>query len=112
MKSTEVENRIPVLILDSWNKPVVFVDTNHTIQYMNRAARRHYAKWGNTIGKSIFDCHNQNSRKIIEEAFKELAEGEEEIMIVNSARHRVYMKSVTDEKGEFIGYYERYDPPE
>ena len=50
--------KLLTLILDSWNESVVLVDTNHIIQYMNAPARMHYAKWGNIIGKSIFDCHN------------------------------------------------------
>ena len=49
------------LILDSWNNSVVFVDTSHVIRYMNAPARMHYAKWGDVLGKSIFDCHNPDS---------------------------------------------------
>jgi len=46
------------LLLDNWNESVVFVDTNHIIRYMNTPAKKHYAKWGEVLGKSIFDCHN------------------------------------------------------
>ena len=105
------EGRILSLLLDSWNKPVVFVDTDHRRQYMNGPARRHYSKWGDVIGKSIFDCHNELSGETIREVFARFAEGEREVMITDSPKHRVYMRAVRDEKGEVVGYYERYDPP-
>ena len=107
----EGESRILALLLDSWNKPVVFVDTDHRIQYMNKPARRHYSKWGDVIGKSIFDCHNPESGKTIREVFARFAEGTREVMITDSPKHRVYMRAVRDEEGKVIGYYERYDPP-
>ena len=101
------------LILDSWNKPLVFVDSDHIIRYINAAAKvKHEQKWGDILGKSIFDCHNEKSRKIIEEAVEEFKNGKDEIQIVNSPKHRVYISCVRDENGQFIGYYERYDPPE
>jgi DUF438 domain-containing protein len=100
-----------LLIFDSWNKPMVFVDTGHIIRYMNDPARRHYAKWGDVIGKSLLDCHNERSREIIKKSLVELTDGAREVEIVNSAKHRVYMRVVRDDRGELIGYYERYDPP-
>ena len=69
-----MDRNILKLILDSWNKPVVYVDNDHIIQYMNKPAKRHYSKWGNVIGKSIFSCHNAKSREIIENAYQELLE--------------------------------------
>ena len=106
-----MDGRILSLILDSWNKPIVYVDTDHIIRYMNKPAKRHYSKWGNVIGKSIFDCHSQKSREIIEKAYIDLIAGEREVMIVNSRKNRVYMRGIKDEKGELIGYYERYASP-
>ena len=116
MASDDVEGkandgRILSLILDSWNKPIVYVDTDHIIRYMNTPAKRHYSKWGDVIGKSIFHCHNQESKEVIERAFADLISGVKEIMIVNSSKHRVYMRGVRNEEGELVGYYERYDPP-
>ena len=110
-KTKEMKDKNLRLLLDSWNKPIVFVDTNHNIQYMNYPAQRHYSKWGDVIGKSIFSCHNENSQKIIEEAFLELVNGAREVLIVNSKKHRVYMRSVRNDAGSLIGYYERYDRP-
>ncbi len=99
------------LILDSWNKAVVFVDTNHIIQYMNSPAKKQYSKYGDVIGKSIFDCHNEKSGEIIRDCFEKLKNGLDEVLITDSEKHRVYMRSVSDENGIFIGYYERYEPP-
>lgn len=109
--TSAMDSRTLELLLDSWNKPVVFVDTDHRIRYMNRPARRHYAKWGDVIGKSIFDCHNSDSRRTIESAFRDLAGGAREVLISSSRKHRVYMRAVRKEGGELIGYYERYGSP-
>lgn len=98
-------------IFNSWNKPLVFVDTNHTIIYMNTPAKIHYAKWGDVIGKSIFHCHNEKSSQIIKDAFAKLKNGQEEVLILNNEKHRVYMRGARDEHASLIGYYERYDPP-
>lgn len=99
------------MLLDNWNKPIVLADTDHIIRFMNSAAKEHYSKWGNVIGKSIFDCHNETSCKIIGDSFVRLEKGEEEILLVNSAKHRVYMRGIRDENKNLIGYFERYEPP-
>lgn len=106
-----MEERLLSLLLDSWNKPVVFVDTDHVIRYMNRPARRTYAKWGDVIGKSIFHCHNELSRKKIQESYRNLESGKKEALITDSTKHRVYMRAVRDEDGTLVGYYERYELP-
>ena len=99
------------LILDSWNNSVVFVDTSHVIRYMNAPARMHYAKWGDVLGKSIFDCHNPDSCQIIRDCFARLQNGEEEILLADNEKQRVYMRGVRDNRGKLIGYFERYEPP-
>ena len=99
------------LIFDSWNESVVFVDTNHIIRYMNAPARMHYAKWGDVLGKSIFDCHNPDSCQMIRDCFIRLQNGIEEILFADDEKHRVYMRGVRDNRGKLIGYYERYEPP-
>jgi nitrogen-specific signal transduction histidine kinase len=98
-------------LLDSWNKPVVLVDTNHTIVYMNAPARVSFAKWGEIVGKSIFHCHNEQSSRIIRDVFEKLEKGQDEVLIADNERHRVYMRAVRDRDGRLVGYYERYDPP-
>jgi len=105
------KERILSLMLDNWNKAVVFVDTDHKIRYMNLPAKIKWAKWGNAIGKSIFDCHNEDSCKIIKKIFKQLKKGKEEVMFTNSKKHRVYMRGVRNKNGKLIGYFERFEPP-
>jgi DUF438 domain-containing protein len=87
------------------------VNCDHVIQYMNLPAKKHYAKWGDIIGKSIFDCHNENSIRIIRNCFSLLQNGEAEVLFKDSSKHRVYMRGVRDQKGNLLGYYERYEPP-
>lgn len=98
-------------LLDSWNKPVVLVDTSHTIVYLNEPARLAFAKWGDILGKSIFHCHNEHSCQTIRDHFRQLEDGQEEVLIADNERHRVYMRAVRDNSGKLIGYFERYDPP-
>ena len=48
-------------ILNSYPYPIVFVDNDYIIRYMNRNAEYHYYEergYKNLIGKSLFDCHN------------------------------------------------------
>jgi DUF438 domain-containing protein len=105
-----VESDIFTQILDSLIEQIVFVDTKHVIRYMNSPARIHYAKYGNLIGKSIFDCHNSNSCEIIKDTFPRLEKGSEEEFIYETDKNRVYMRSVRDSDKKLLGYYERYEP--
>ena len=54
-----------VSLLDSIDEEIVLVDTNHKIVFMNRRALENYKDRGgkSLIGESIFDCHNENSKK-------------------------------------------------
>ncbi|MBN2804828.1 MAG: PAS domain-containing protein, partial [Deltaproteobacteria bacterium] len=99
-------------ILDSWNKPIVFVDNEHIIRYMNEPALKHYAKWGNIIGKDIFHCHNSKSRDIILKLYEQMKQGENEVLITDNEKHKVYMRAVKDKSGNLLGYCERYEPPD
>ena len=99
------------LILDSWNEEVVFIDTNHIIQYVNAPAVKKYAKWGDMLGKSIFFCHNPESCRMIREMFARFQNGEDDILFVDNEKHRIYMRAVRDKQGKLFGYYERFEPP-
>jgi DUF438 domain-containing protein len=99
------------LIFDSWDEEVVFVDTNQIIRYVNAPAMKKYAKWGNILEKSIFDCHNADSGKMIREMFGRFENGENDILFADNEKHRVYMRAVRDKQGKLIGYYERFEPP-
>lgn len=98
-------------ILDSLKDPLVFVDLDHIVRYMNKAAFRHYEEGATLIGRSIFNCHNVQSEKTIYDVFDALQKGEEERLITNNEKHRIYMRAVRDANGHLVGYYERYEPP-
>ena len=62
------------------------------------------------IGSSIFDCHNENSKQIILDVFEGLRSREEERLSADNKSQKVYMRAVQNNQGEFLGYYERYEP--
>jgi PAS domain S-box-containing protein len=113
LKGFRVTIRIHLMaaILDSLKDPLVFVDTDHIIRYMNKAAQRYYMEGIALIGRSIFDCHNEQSRQTIQEVFNAFHQGEEERFITDNEKHRIYMRAVRDANGRLIGYSERYEPP-
>jgi DUF438 domain-containing protein len=101
------------LILDALPFPIVFVDADHTIQFLNRRARFHYYEergYRDLLGASIFTCHNEKSKERIigiVEKFKN--HGREMFLAVNEKNERVYVTPVRDDGGEFIGYFERFE---
>jgi len=38
-------------------------------------------------------------------------EGEDERIITDDEKHRIFMRVVRDAEGRVLGYYERYAPP-
>lgn len=106
-----MEQSVLAAILDSLDAPVLFVDAEHVIRYMNRAAVKHFEDGASLLGRSVMDCHNERSRRIIRETLEALRAGEDERLISDTAEHRIFMRAVRDESGEVIGYYERYAPP-
>jgi DUF438 domain-containing protein len=101
------------LIIDALPFPVVFVDSEHIIRFMNKTAKfRYYAERGyrDLVGKSVFACHNDASKekmlKIVE-ALKN--HGREVFLAVSGNNERVYVTPVRDDNGEFIGYFERFE---
>lgn len=98
-------------LLDSLKDPFVYCDGSHVIRYMNGAAKKRYAGRPASVGRSIFECHNEESNERIRAVCARLVEGEDEVLITDNDRHRVYMRAVRDGDGAFTGYYERYEPP-
>ncbi len=102
-------------VLENDRAPVVICDLNHIIVYMNKVAMNKYSKYGgeNLIGKSLLDCHNQNSRDTIEKVISWFKESKDNNMIYtykNQAEKRdVYMVALRDDEGELIGYYEKHE---
>lgn len=106
-----IDATLMATILDSLKNPVTFVDTEHIVRYMNKAAIAHYDEGLALIGTSVLDCHNQHSQKIIIEILAAMRNGEEERLIADDEKRRIYMRAVRDNEGQLLGYYERYEPP-
>jgi PAS domain-containing protein len=98
-------------IFDSLTEPVLVGDTEHRVIYMNRAAAEHYTGGEKLMGTSLLDCHNENSQRIMVKVLAALEAGEDERLISEDDRRRIYMRAVRDESGRLVGYYERYERP-
>ena len=98
-------------LLDSLKDPFLFADTTHIIRYMNRPAAAHYQEGTALLGRSLLDCHNAESCRRIVEIVKALESGQEECLITDNEKHRIYLRAVRDSAGRLLGYYERYEPP-
>ncbi len=108
--NTPEASLIPALILDNLPISIVYVDSTHTIRYLNAAAKSHYAKWGNIVGKSIFECHNETSERRIKKACERMEAGSDDILYSENEERRAYMRSARDADGTFLGYYESIEP--
>jgi DUF438 domain-containing protein len=106
-----VDADLMTAFLNSLKSPFLFADTNHKVVYMNRAAILHYKEGEKLIGTSLLDCHNEKSNKMILEIFAAMQAGEEERLITDDEKNRIYMRAVRDAEGKLLGYYERYEPP-
>ena len=93
--------------------PVLFVDCQHIIRYMNNNAKHHYYTergYKDLIGKCLFECHKESSKEIIIAAFEKIKNHGNEIFIgVNVKNQRIYINPVRDENGELVGYFERFE---
>lgn len=100
-------------ILDSIHHRLVFVDNDHVIRYLNRAARQwFYQKRGfsELVGQSIFDCHKPASREKLLELYARLQQGEEAVFVkITKENEKASMVAVRDEQGRLLGYFERFE---
>ena len=111
------ENRMDIktyeAILDSINNPIVFVDNDHIIRYLNKPAKvLFYGKFGysDLVGKSLFDCHDPASHDSIKRLHARFLEGEDEVFVRDvNPRLKLTAIGVRDAAGNLMGYYERYD---
>ncbi len=94
-------------LVDSISDPLMFVDTNHVIRYMNKGALAHYQQGAALLGTSLMDCHNEESQAMIRELWARLQAGEEEILYYEKPDLRLYMRAVRNGNGHLIGYLER-----
>jgi len=101
------------LIIDALPFPVVFVDSDHVIRFMNKRAKYHYYEergYRDLVGKSIFACHNEESKEKVLKIVESLKNhGREVFLTVSGKNDRIYVTPVRDDNGEFIGYFERFE---
>jgi len=95
---------------DSIKDPVLFADTQHVIRYMNKAAITDFDDGAALLGRSLLDYHNEDSRRKIIEISAAMEAGEDERLINENDKQRIYMRAVRDADGKLLGYYERYEP--
>jgi len=106
-----IDATLMAAILNSLKDPLLFTDTDHVIRYMNKAAIAHYSEGESLRGRSLLDCHNEQSQQQIIEILAAMQAGEEERLITDNEEHRIYMRAVRGAGGQVLGYYERYEPP-
>jgi DUF438 domain-containing protein len=99
------------LVLDNIRKSIVYVDRDHVIRYLNAAGREHYARFGDILGRSLWDCHNEASKAAILDYVARLEAGEDEVLYLKTPEKRVYIRAARAGDGELIGYYEIAEPP-
>jgi nitrogen-specific signal transduction histidine kinase len=103
-------------ILDTINHPIIFVDTDHVIRYLNKPAMKRYYEvrgYSDLIGKSLFDCHNEDSRKHIIALYERLQAGENEIFLkIGKFSEKITVIAVRETDGTLLGYYERFEKNE
>ncbi len=102
-------------IIEQDRSAVVICNLENEIIYMNPTAIARYQKWGGAalIGKSLLDCHNPNSSKMIKKVVLWFAKSKENNIVYTSYNEKenkdVYMVALRDEDGTLIGYYEKHE---
>ncbi len=102
-------------VIEQDDASVVICDTEHIVVYMNKAAILHYGKRGgeNIVGHSIFDCHNDESRRLIEKVvgwFAKSCDNNKVHTFYNPKQNKdVYMIALRDDVGKHIGDYEKHE---
>ncbi len=101
-------------LVDQERAAVVVCNLDHEIVYMNRAAEQNYEKWGGAslLGKCLLNCHNEASRKHIQEVIDLFLEDESHNIVYTSYIEKqnkdIYMVALRKE-GKLIGYYEKHE---
>ena len=102
-------------VLEQDRAAVVLCDCDHTIIYMNPAAKARYANRGGGVltGTSLLDCHSAASNERIRQVLAWFAESPAHNLIYTFRNEKenkdVYMVALRDESGELIGYYEKHE---
>ena len=102
-------------VLEADRAAVVICDLEHKIIYMNPAAVARYEKWGGSdlLGKSLLDCHNENSRTMIRKVVDWFIVSKDNNLVYTSYNAKenkdVYMVALRDDSGDLIAYYEKHE---
>jgi PAS domain-containing protein len=108
-------NEVYKSVLEADTAAVVICDLDHKIIYMNPAAVKRYEKWGgaNLLGKSLLNCHNEESRRTINKVldyFKTSIDHNIVYTFYNEKENKdVYMVALRNDAGELIAYYEKHE---
>lgn len=108
------EMEIMEAVLDSIEYPIIFIDTDNIIRYLNKRARDEYyvrRKIRNLIGKEVFHCHPPYAKETLRKAIDDLTEsGDDELYLYEShkVKSKLYLRAVRNKDGELIGFYQRY----
>lgn len=98
-------------IIDEDRCSVVVCDLEHKVIYMNPAAVSKYKC--DITGKSIFGCHNERSKDLIEKVVAWFNDDINHNRIYTYRNDRenkdVYMVALRDGAGKLIGYYEKHE---
>lgn len=101
-------------VVDNDTDAVVVCDLSHTMCYLNPAAVKRYEKRGGAalIGKSVLDCHNEHSRRMIDLVIewyqKDASHNVVFLGFQEKRQEDLYMIALRDEQGKLIGYYEKH----
>ncbi len=102
-------------LVDEDRCAVVICNLMHEIVYMNPAAKEKYVKWGgeSLMGKNLLDCHNDDSRRKIQNVVAWFLESRNHNRIFTFHNEKenkdVYMVALRDKDGGLIGYYEKHE---
>ena len=102
-------------VIDQDQCAIVICNLEHEIIYMNPAAIARYAKSGGAelVGKSLLNCHNEESIAMIHKGLDWFGESREHNRIYSFRNEKenkdVYMIALRDEDGTLIGYYEKHE---
>ena len=83
----EITKEILESILDAYSYEIVFVDRQHIVRYMNKTAKKRYGDRVQ-INQSLFNCHNENSKKENRRIFKRADAGEDEMFETYNTKNR------------------------
>ena len=102
-------------VLEQDTAPIVLCDLEHTILYLNPAAAKRYGYAGGAdmVGKSLMNCHNTESRALIEKCLVWFASDEKNNIVHESFNPQenkdVYIVALRDPEKKLIGYYEKHE---